>query len=61
MISGTGTYAIDIYDISGCWICEYNIHIKDNYRLRPNLTPGIYFARVVYNHQQQTAKFVVID
>ena len=61
VISGTGYYLVDIYDIAGRWIYDDNIHIKNRYRLTPDLAPGIYFARVKNNKELISVKFVVID
>lgn len=61
LISGSGSFIIDIYDICGRWIYNDNIYIKNKYRLKPDLIPGIYFARVINNNGMMTVKFVVID
>lgn len=60
-ISESGHYFIDIYDVTGRWITDYNIYIDSEYKLRPVLTPGVYFARVMHESGQISIKFLIID
>ncbi|MGB3480351.1 MAG: T9SS type A sorting domain-containing protein [bacterium] len=61
VISGTGYHLIDIYDVTGRHVSSYDIYCDGEYRLKPKLVSGVYFAQVTKNEEQISVKFVVID
>jgi hypothetical protein len=60
IVTGQGSYRVDIYDLSGRWIKTYDIYCDEQYVLRPVLSPGIYFASIKNERRISKTKFIII-
>ena len=60
VISGTGYFIVDIYDTAGRRVLSYDIYCQRKYKLKPDLLPGVYFARFTCGGLTSTTKFVII-